>query len=83
MWTRHLIASSDEPVSQVSRPLEWCRAQAENGNVSRKRSTGGRPRWSPDGHTLYFISNHMTAFFKVWGMRFDPVDSKATSESFR
>jgi serine/threonine protein kinase/Tol biopolymer transport system component len=30
-----------------------------------------KPRWSPDGKKIYFISGH-GGFFNVWGIRFDP-----------
>jgi len=40
-------------------------------------------RWSPDGKTIYFISNRMTGFFNVWGMRFDPVKGNPAGEVFR
>ena len=41
-----------------------------------------KPRWSPDGKTIYFISNR-SAFLNVWGRRFDPVAGKPSGEPFR
>ncbi|HKX31328.1 MAG TPA: winged helix-turn-helix domain-containing protein [Blastocatellia bacterium] len=52
-----------------------------------KRLTEGRyfddkPRWSPDGRKIYFISNR-TGFFNVWGLDFDPASGEARGEPFR
>lgn len=41
-----------------------------------------KPRWSPDGKMLYFISNR-TGFFNVWGIRFDPIAGKPVGDPFR
>jgi eukaryotic-like serine/threonine-protein kinase len=42
-----------------------------------------KPRWAPDGRTIYFISNRRGGFFDVWGLPFDPVTGRATGEEFR
>jgi Tol biopolymer transport system component len=42
-----------------------------------------KPRWSPDGTTLYFISNRQGPFFNVWGIRFDPKSGTPIGEPFR
>ena len=42
-----------------------------------------KPRWSPDGRTIYFISNRNGAFFDVWGLPFDPESGRAAGEEFR
>jgi dipeptidyl aminopeptidase/acylaminoacyl peptidase len=31
-----------------------------------------KPRWAPDGRTLYFLSRQNTSFFNLWAVRFDP-----------
>ncbi len=41
-----------------------------------------KPRWAPDGRTLYFVSNR-GGRSDVWGRRFDPVRGLPTGELFR
>jgi dipeptidyl aminopeptidase/acylaminoacyl peptidase len=41
-----------------------------------------KPRWAPDGRTLYFISNR-GGRSNVWGRRFDPVLGRPTGAPFR
>jgi Tol biopolymer transport system component len=40
-----------------------------------------KPRWSPDGKTIYFLSPR-TGFFNVWGIRFDPEQGRPVGEPF-
>jgi Tol biopolymer transport system component len=41
-----------------------------------------KPRWSPDGKTIYFVSSR-SGFFNVWGIHFDPTRGKPLGEPFR
>jgi len=41
-----------------------------------------KPRWSPDGKMLYFISGR-SGFFDVWGMHFDPVKGTPVGKPFQ
>jgi Tol biopolymer transport system component/DNA-binding winged helix-turn-helix (wHTH) protein len=41
-----------------------------------------KPRWSPDGRTIYFISSREGAL-NVWGRRFDPVAGQPVGDTFR
>jgi serine/threonine protein kinase/Tol biopolymer transport system component len=41
-----------------------------------------KPRWSPDGKIVYFLSRR-GGFFNVWGVRFDPVHGKPLAKPFR
>lgn len=40
-----------------------------------------KPRWSPDGRVLYFVSNR-TGVLNVWGRRFDPEAGVAVGDAF-
>ena len=51
-------------------------------NITEGKFFDDKPRWSPDGRTIYFISNR-TGFFNVWGIKFDPASGRAVGESFR
>jgi len=41
-----------------------------------------KPRWSPDGRTIYFLSAP-GGFFNVWGIRFDPASGKPVGQPFQ
>jgi hypothetical protein len=40
-----------------------------------------RPRWSPDGRLVYFLSTR-GGFLNMWAKRFDPVERRAIGEPF-
>jgi hypothetical protein len=41
-----------------------------------------KPRWSPDGRKIYFVSGR-GGFFNVWGIHFDFSKGKPVGEPFR
>ncbi len=45
--------------------------------ITEDNSWSDKPRWSPDGKTIYYLSNRITGFFNVWGIRFDPAGGEA------
>jgi tricorn protease-like protein len=65
-------------------------ANSAGGSVIRVSAEGAwadKPRWSPDGKTLYFIYNRDfnrdSYFINVWGIHFDPVEGKPLGDPFR
>lgn len=58
---------------------------AEGGEwkrVTESKYFDDKPRWSPDGRKIYFISNR-TGFFNVWGIGFDSANGQPLGEPFR
>ena len=41
-----------------------------------------KPRWSPDGRTIYFLSERK-GFFNVWGIHFNPAIGRPQGEPFQ
>lgn len=41
-----------------------------------------KPRWSPDGRTIYFVSGP-GGIFNVWGIHFDPAAGKPVGQAFQ
>jgi serine/threonine protein kinase/dipeptidyl aminopeptidase/acylaminoacyl peptidase len=41
------------------------------------------PRWSVDGQTIFFVSNHNSSFLNVWGIHFDPTRGVPVGEPFQ
>jgi len=41
-----------------------------------------KPRWTPDGRTVYFISNQHSSFFNLWGVRIDAKTGEASGDPF-
>jgi Tol biopolymer transport system component/DNA-binding winged helix-turn-helix (wHTH) protein len=50
--------------------------------ITDGKSFDDKARWSPDGRTIYFISNR-AGLMNVWGIRFDPARGKPAGEPFR
>lgn len=59
-----------------SPPERWTRVAADH-------IWPDKPRWAPDGRTLYFISRRPSSYFNLWGVRFDPRAGKAVRSAVR
>ncbi len=50
--------------------------------VSEDAHFDDKPQWSPDGRTVYFVSNR-DGFINVWGRHFDPLRGQTLGRAFR
>jgi len=50
--------------------------------ISESDSFADKARWSPDGRTLYYVSDR-SGYLNVRGRRFDPAAGRAAGDSFR
>jgi Tol biopolymer transport system component/DNA-binding winged helix-turn-helix (wHTH) protein len=50
--------------------------------ITDGRHWDDKPRWSPDGHTIYFVSGP-GGFFNIWGIHFDLHAGKAIGQPFQ
>jgi hypothetical protein len=49
--------------------------------ITSGKSWEDKPRWSPDGRTIYYISER-DGYFNVWGRRFDPKKGTPEGDAF-
>ena len=56
-------------------------AGGDRVKITSGMSYDDRPRWSPDGRIVYFLSSR-SGFFNVWARRFDPERGVALGEPF-
>jgi Tol biopolymer transport system component/DNA-binding winged helix-turn-helix (wHTH) protein len=50
--------------------------------ITASKHWSDKPRWSPDGKAIYFVSGR-SSFFNVWGIHFDSSRGKPVGEPFR
>ncbi|MEJ7709314.1 MAG: hypothetical protein WKF84_05510 [Pyrinomonadaceae bacterium] len=55
---------------------EWTR-------ITRDKYWADKPRWSPDGRIIYFISNYDSYFLNIWAIKFDPESGKPIGEPIK
>jgi Tol biopolymer transport system component len=57
-------------------------ARGDWTHIAREHEGPDKPRWSPDGRTIYFLSRHKSAETNLWGSRFDAERGKPVGEPF-
>jgi dipeptidyl aminopeptidase/acylaminoacyl peptidase len=50
--------------------------------ITKGKPWDDKPRWSPDGKTIYYISD-VGGFFNLWGIHFDPSTGQPVGEPFQ
>ena len=50
--------------------------------ITNRSAYDDKPRWAPNGRTVYFLSNR-TGFFNVWGQRLDPIAKVPLGKPFQ
>jgi Tol biopolymer transport system component/DNA-binding winged helix-turn-helix (wHTH) protein len=66
-------------------PSMICVTPASGGpwtHVTEGKYWDDKPRWAPDGRTIYYLSDRK-GFFNVWGIHFDPVKGKPQGQPFQ
>jgi dipeptidyl aminopeptidase/acylaminoacyl peptidase len=81
-WISFIAAKATDAGISTVHAISATEAGGEWQQITEGKYFDDKPRWAPDGRTLYFISNR-TGFLNVWGIRFDPATGKAVGEPFR
>ena len=82
-WISFVAEAIDEPGRLSLRVIPSSgAARSDWTRVAADHPWPDKPRWSPDGRTLYFLSNKPAGSFNVWGVRMDPMHGQPAGEPF-
>jgi eukaryotic-like serine/threonine-protein kinase len=82
-WVSFVLSPNDRPGTS-----ELTVARADGApdqpliRIAGEHTWPDKPRWSPDGRTLYFISPHRAPYFNLWGVGFDADRGAPVGEPF-
>jgi Tol biopolymer transport system component/DNA-binding winged helix-turn-helix (wHTH) protein len=82
-WISMVVARNTDlsPVEVAIMPSEPV-SQELSVRVAPDHQWPDKPRWSPDGRILYFLSRHPGSYFNLWGVRIDPERGEPVGEPF-
>lgn len=84
-WIAFEAASLQDPGGQTERRSSLYVMRATGGSwipIVNDSNWADKPRWSPDGKTIYFLWSR-GSFFNVWAIHFDPETGKAVGKPFQ
>ena len=75
---RHAVAGLELMIAAAAGApaVQWTRIAADHVSPDK-------PRWAPDGRTLYFLSRHQAEYYNLWGIRFDPERGSPVGAPFK
>ena len=82
---RWIVFEAEESTQGVHRSALYVTPAAGGGSwttITEGKHWDDKPRWSPDGRFIYFLSERR-GFFNVWGIHFDPAKGKPEGEAFQ
>jgi dipeptidyl aminopeptidase/acylaminoacyl peptidase len=77
-WISFLAMGHNQPSMVYVMPADGGRAVA----MTEGQAHDAKPRWSPDGRSIYFLSNR-TGSWNLWGRRFDAAAGVPLGASFQ
>ena len=82
---RWILFEAEENNSNQHQSTIFLTPATEGGpwtRITEGKHWDDKPRWSPDGRTIYYLSDRK-GFFNVWGIHFDPVKGKPEGDPFQ
>jgi Tol biopolymer transport system component len=86
-WIAFAAASNQDPGGQTERRTSLYVMRATGGPwipIVNDSNWADKPRWSPDGKTIYFLFlRSRGSFLNVWAIHFNPETGKAVGKPFQ
>jgi len=79
---RWIVFEAYKPSPLESRLYVMLASGGPRTQITDGKHWADKPRWSPDGKTIYFVSDPGGGF-NVWGIHFDPASGKPRGKSFQ
>jgi len=82
---RWILFEAEERKSNLHQSTIYVTPATEGGTwtrITEGKHWDDKPRWSPDGRTVYYLSDRK-GFFNVWGIHFDPIKGKPEGGPFQ